>query len=179
MRLFALILILIISIVLTGCTIKLPGNNKLSGETIDVENESSSLDGTFLIAPDNDFLTSRDYTDELNDAYIVFAKDNTFCAYLGFANMIYGKYTMTNNIITCNATTFTNEYSPVQNISASVTFKNNNNTILTVMSASPSFHIKTTNMNEDGNWVYDGGEKDMPLSVFSEGISYTLYTPYN
>ncbi len=180
MKIFAIISLLIITIILTGCTIKLPFvKNEPSGEVVEVNTVSSTLEGTFLIAPDNDFLTSRNYSDELNDAYIVFNKDNSFYAYLGFANMIHGSYTMANNIITCNATTFTNDYSPTQNISASITFKNNNDTILTVMSASPSYHIKTTNIDEDGNWIFDGGEKDMPLTVFSNGVTYTLYMPIN
>jgi len=179
MKYFLLIFIMIITIVLTGCTIKLPGiNNKTSGETVEIENISPTLEGTFLIAPDNDFFLSNNYSDELNDAYIVFSNDNSFKSYLGFANMIYGTYTMTDDIITCNATTFTNDYSPTQNISASITFKNNG-AILTVLSSSPSYHIKTTNIDENGNWVFDGGEKDMPLTVFTSGINYTLYMPIN
>ena len=32
---------------------------------------------------------------------------------------------------------------------------------------------------KDKNILIDGGEKDMPLTVFSNGVTYTLYMPIN
>ncbi len=179
MKKTAIFSLLIIALLLTGCTFKLPFNKtKPSGEEIGAKDSTSTLEGIFLIAEDDEFLSSPNYSEELSDAYIVFAKDNSFYAYLGFANTILGTYTISNNIITCDAKTFANDYSPTQNISASITF-NYDDAILTVIDASPSYHIKTTNIDEDGNWIFDGGEKDMPLTVFSKGVKYTLYMPIN
>ena len=165
-------------ILLTGCSFNINFGNKSGDNSIsnNGNNSKSYIEGTYTFAIDDTLYNSPEYSEELGDAYISFSNDNSFIAYLGFANAIYGTYTFENNIITCNATDFSNEYSPNQKISASIVFKYTP-AILTVVSASPSYHIKTTTMNENGDWVYDGGEKDMPLTVFSKDFNYTLYMP--
>ena len=176
-----LILLVICVIALAGCGIKLPSKeeNNTPKESAEIIAASKSIDGTFTIMANDTFLSSEDYSEELSDAYIILSNEYVFYAYLGFGNTVSGTYKVSNDVITCEMSSFANEYSPIQDISAFVSFKNNYDNTLTVIDASPSFHIKTTNMDENGIWVYDGGEKDMPLTVFTKGISYKLYELYN
>lgn len=185
-----LLSILICAILLTGCTIKLPflqrepikeeeNNtesiiNQLIEEFENTEDSSDEyFDETFVIAIDE----APEYgSEEILDSFIDFDEDGSFYAYLGFGNMMFGSYSIKNNVITCNAKTYSNEYSPVQNISASFTLKKDY-AILKVISASSTYRVKTTNMNEAGDWVFDGGEKDLYLTSFTPGYTYTLYMP--
>ena len=140
-------------------------------------NSNTSIEGTYLIAEDSFLQSSPYYSEEIGDSYIEFKSNHTFFAYLGFSNAIEGTYEIEGDTISCTATKFRNEYSPIQDISASFTFKKISDALLKVTSASESYHVKTTNLDEYGNWVYDGGSKDMPLTPFSNNTNYTLFTP--
>lgn len=185
-----LLSILICAVLLTGCNIKLPflqkeshkededNTNSITNQLIkEVENTKESLDDffdeSFVIAIDE---APENGSEEILDSFIDFDADGSFNAYLGFGNTIFGSYTIKNNIITCNATTYANDYSPVQEISASFTLKKDN-AILKVISSSSTYRVKTTNMNENGDWVFDGEEKDLYLTSFTPGYTYTLYMP--
>ena len=181
---------LICVILLTGCTFKLPFGGKAkpkpSGEvqievntnqttqiTQNTTNSSSNyFDETFVIALDE----TPTGSEEILDSFIDFDEDGSFYAYIGFTNGLYGTYTVDNNNITCLVNKCSNEYSPNQETSATITL-NKDFAILTVLSASPSYHVKTTNMDENGEWVFDGGEKDIALTSFTPGNTYTLYMP--
>ena len=181
---------LICVLLLTGCNFKLPFFNKKtptkSGEAVietvkpvesnnkDVVTTSSNyFDETFVIALDE---VPEQGSEEILDSFIDFDEDGSFYAYIGFTNGLFGTYTVDNNKITCLVNKCSNEYSPNQETSATITL-NKDFAILTVLSASPSYHVKTTNMDENGEWVFDGGEKDIALTSFTPGNTYTLYMP--
>ena len=188
-KLFLLSLLLFV-IILSGCKINL---NIFNNENEETENNSNSsvddiisnivsnyptpLEGTYVIAEDNSLTSSPNWDNELSDSSITFHSDNTFIAYLGFGNTIDGTYTIKDDTITCKATSFTNEYSPIQNISVNFSFQKISDAILKVNSADSSYRVKTTNMNDDGEWVYDGDTKDMPLTSFTKDTIYTLWEP--
>ena len=144
-----------------------------------IEKDDTPFEGVYVIAPDASLMDSQYYSDEIGESYIEFKKDNTFVAYLGFGNYIEGTYTADKDTVKCTANSFVGKYSPIQNISASITFSKTSNAIFVVKSASESYTVKTTNMNDAGEWVFDGDTKEMPLTSFSENTIYTLYSPIN
>lgn len=160
---------------LTGCAQNNSNNNIDSAQESQVasspdnSNEIEVNLGSYVVQPDEKIL--GDITDIMGDEDITFSENNKFDAYIGFGNGISGTYTIYDDKINCTADTFYSEYGPNQKISASISFKINNDSEIEVIDTSESFKINLVDI--PNNSLMDD-TKDMFLRPFEKGIKFVL-----
>ena len=105
------------------------------------------------------------------ECHIYFMNDKIYY-YDGFGNTVRGDYTISGENILINFTAFIGEYSEKpQELDVGATLKMENaNTFLVV--ETPSTYMLKTSTLSDGEWVFDGGEKEMSLLGFVKGYHF-------
>ena len=198
-KILIILIILVISILLVGLSFGFM-NNKKTKEQTNVANISSNInnskENTTINNVDNkdnnkvDFKPS-DYViqvdanllgeefelseNEIKQYHyeISFLDDNSFKINMGSGNSVQGNYVVSDDIITCNLTHASGEYSPTQEINGKISFKINSNSEIEIISIPEFYTIKLSELSDSG-WVLTDETKKTEFWPLVKGIKYIL-----
>ena len=198
-KILIILIILVISILLVGLSFGFM-NNKKTKEQTNVANISSNInnskENTTINNVDNkdnnnvDFKPS-DYVIQVDanllgeefelseneikqyNYEISFLDDNSFKINMGSGNSVQGNYVVSDDIITCNLTHASGEYSPTQEINGKISFKINSNSEIEIISIPEFYTIKLSELSDSG-WVLTDETKKTEFWPLVKGIKYIL-----
>lgn len=198
-KILIILIILVISILLVGLSFGFM-NNKKTKEQTNVANISSNInnskENTTINNVDNkdnnkvDFKPS-DYVIQVDanllgeefelseneikqyNYEISFLDDNSFKINMGSGNSVQGNYVVSDDIITCNLTHASEEYSPTQEINGKISFKINSNSEIEIISIPEFYTIKLSELSDSG-WVLTDETKKTEFWPLVKGIKYIL-----
>lgn len=198
-KILIILIILVISILLVGLSFGFM-NNKKTKEQTNVANISSNInnskENTAINNVDNkdnnkvDFKPS-DYVIQVDanllgeefelseneikqyNYEISFLDDNSFKINMGSGNSVQGNYVVSDDIITCNLTHASGEYSPTQEINGKISFKINSNSEIEIISIPEFYTIKLSELSDSG-WVLTDETKKTEFWPLVKGIKYIL-----
>ncbi len=198
-KILIILIILVISILLVGLSFGFM-NNKKTKEQTNVANISSNInnskENTTINNVDNkdnnkvDFKPS-DYVIQVDanllgeefelseneikqyNYEISFLDDNSFKINMGSGNSVQGNYVVSDDIITCNLTHASGEYSPTQEINGKISFKINSNSEIEIISIPEFYTIKLSELSDSG-WVLTDETKKTEFRPLVKGIKYIL-----
>ena len=104
---------------------------------------------------------------------ISFLDDNSFKINMGSGNSVQGNYVVSDDIITCNLTHASGEYSPTQEINGKISFKINSNSEIEIISIPEFYTIKLSELSDSG-WVLTDETKKTEFWPLVKGIKYIL-----
>lgn len=198
-KILIILIILVISILLVGLSFGFM-NNKKTKEQTNVANISSNInnskENTTINNVDNkdnnkvDFKPS-DYVIQVDanllgeefelseneikqyNYEISFLDDNSFKINMGSGNSVQGNYVVSDDIITCNLTHASGEYSPTQEINGKISFKINSNSEIEIISIPEFYTIRLSELSDSG-WVLTDETKKTEFWPLVKGIKYIL-----
>jgi len=198
-KILIILIILVISILLVGLSFGFM-NNKKTKEQTNVANISSNInnskENTTINNVDNkdnnkvDFKPS-DYVIQVDanllgeefelseneikqyNYEISFLDDNSFKINMGSGNSVQGNYVVSDDIITCNLTHASGEYSPTQEINGKISYKINSNSEIEIISIPEFYTIKLSELSDSG-WVLTDETKKTEFWPLVKGIKYIL-----
>ncbi len=198
-KILIILIILVISILLVGLSFGFM-NNKKTKEQTNVANISSNInnskENTAINNVDNkdnnkvDFKPS-DYVIQVDanllgeefelseneikqyNYEISFLDDNSFKINMGSGNSVQGNYVVSDDIITCNLTHASGEYSPTQEINGKISFKINSNSEIEIISIPEFYTIRLSELSDSG-WVLTDETKKTEFWPLVKGIKYIL-----
>jgi hypothetical protein len=159
-----ILLLLVVLLLLTGCSIIPIGPKGSKGNSLISEEDFTTM--IFIIDAEN----------EEGQMECDFAFDDEFAYYYdGYGMMYAGTYSIKGNTVNINFDEFYEEYSEdCQDIDVDVVLKMKDEKTLVVAKTPKHFMLKTSEPTEDG-WEYDGGEKEMWFDGIYEGATYIGY----
>ena len=104
---------------------------------------------------------------------ISFLDDNSFKINMGSGNSVQGNYVVSDDIITCNLTHASGEYSPTQEINGKISFKINSNSEIEIISIPEFYTIRLSELSDSG-WVLTDETKKTEFWPLVKGIKYIL-----